>query len=194
VHGSPPVKSNTSDLAIPPPKSISAMMLGLTTKFVTFKLQREINTSTEEPLTAVLPGVALVQLWQMSRGVESALGLMAQLILIASLLGLGAMMIATLRERSYEFSVLRTLGAGSVTIFILIQAESLLITLLGIALGGVAFLVGIFLANGPVAISYGIDIGISRISAEYWTVIFYVMCGAMVMGTSSALVNVFRQR
>lgn len=174
------------------PRSISAAMVGLTTKLSTFKVQREINSFADEPLTAILPGVTLTQLWQMSRGVESVLTLMARLILFASFLGLGAVMIATLRERAYELSVLRTLGAGSITIFILIQMESLLITLLGIAFGAVIFLLCVILAEESAAVSYGINIGVSQISLTHGVIVLYVMGGALAVGMFPALTGYLR--
>ena len=47
------------------PKSITALMLGLKSKIATFQLQRAINKYPKEPLAAILPGVALSELWQM---------------------------------------------------------------------------------------------------------------------------------
>ncbi len=176
------------------PASISAAMVGLSSKFATFKVQRELNTSTQEPLTAILPGVALAQLWQMSRGVERALEAMTHLILLASLLGLGAMMMATLRERSYEFSVLRTLGAGSKTIFVLIQTESALVAILGIALGSAAFLSGILFADGMLAANYGIDIGPSRITYQHGISVLFVFCGTLLAGAVPAFMGYVRTR
>lgn len=176
------------------PSSISAAMVGLKTKLLTFKLQREINTSLEEPLTAILPGVTLTQLWQMSRGVEGVLRLMARLILFASLLGLSAVMIATLRERSYEFSVLRTLGAGPGLIFLLIQAESLLIAMLGISLGALGFALCISVFSDSVAVSYGVNLGLGLDLLSHGIVILYVAGGALTMGMLPALLGFRRTR
>jgi len=194
IHQPPNSHSGKLDLSHIVPKSISAAMVGLTTKLSTFKLQREVNTSVDEPLTAILPGVTLTQLWQMSRGVENTLALMAKLILAASLLGLGAMMIATLRERSYEFSVLRTLGAGSGIIFVLIQVESLLVASLGVVLGGLIFFLGIMLSSESLALSYGIDIGVKQISMPHGFVVLHVIGGALVVGVIPALTGYFRAR
>ncbi|SMF39638.1 putative ABC transport system permease protein [Alteromonadaceae bacterium Bs31] len=176
------------------PKSISAAMVGLSTKLSTFKVQREINTSVVEPLTAILPGVTLTQLWQMSRGIESVIDLMAKLILFASLLGMGAVMIATLRERFYEFSVLRTLGAGVFLIFILIQVEGVLIGALGLALGGATFLLAIRLFGEDLAIAYGIDIATYRILSIYFLVALYVLIGALIVGIVPASTGYLRAR
>ena len=47
------------------PESITAFMLGLKSRMSTFNVQRQINEFTGEPLMAILPGVALSELWQM---------------------------------------------------------------------------------------------------------------------------------
>lgn len=184
--------ANGLDLSLLQPASISAAMVGLKSKFSTFKVQREINTDIREPLTAILPGVTLMQLWQMSRGIEQTLSLMTKLILFASLLGLGAVMMATLRERSYELSVLRTLGAGSATLFVLIQIEALFITLLGIAFGGLLFVAVLFFLDDFAAITYGIDISLSQISNAHGIAIVAVLLGALTVSALPALLGFLR--
>lgn len=174
------------------PASITATMIGLKSKLATFNVQREINTVTEEPLTAILPGVALTQLWQMSRGLENTLQLMSQLILFASLLGLGAMLLATLRERRYELAVLRTLGASSLTIFSLIEIESLCVALLGIVLGCASLVMIIAIANPWTMNQYGIDIGLIGVNFEHLITLSYVLLGAMIVGTVPAFISFWR--
>lgn len=48
------------------PEAITAMLLGLNSKIATFALQREINQWRGEPLLAILPGVALQELWSLT--------------------------------------------------------------------------------------------------------------------------------
>ena len=45
------------------PESITAFMLGLKSRMSTFNMQRQINQFAGEPLMAILPGVALSELW-----------------------------------------------------------------------------------------------------------------------------------
>ena len=176
------------------PKGISAAMLGLNSKFSTFKVQREVNTSSSEPLTAILPGVTLMQLWQISQGVENVLNLMAQLILFASLLGMGAVIMTALRERAYEFSVLRTLGARPSLIFILIQAEALLISIMGIVLGGVMFILMVLIIGHDVAANYGLDISINQISSDHGYTVLSIITAATIVGCVPALTGYLQNR
>ncbi|WP_116366984.1 ABC transporter permease [Parahaliea mediterranea] len=113
------------------PESITAFMVGLTSKLNTFRLQRQINTYRAEPLLAILPGVTLAELWQMTAIMENALRLTSALVLLASLLGLAAMLLASLRERQREVAVLRAIGASPWFLLALIEAEALIITVGG---------------------------------------------------------------
>ena len=49
------------------PTAITAAMVGLKSKLATFKIQRAINNYQEEPLSAIMPGVALQELWGLDR-------------------------------------------------------------------------------------------------------------------------------
>lgn len=171
------------------PESISAVMLGLSSKLATFRVQREINQISTEPLSAILPGVTLTQLWQLSGNIENTLALMAHLMLLAALLGLAAILLATLRERRYEVAMLRTLGASSFTIFCLIEMESLFITLLGIFLGTMFFGVAVAWASSTIALDYGIDISIAHASMNNGLVLLYVLLGAFTVGSLPAFIG-----
>ena len=118
------------------PKSITATLVGLKSKLATFRVQRNVNQFEAEALTAILPGVALAELWQMLGSIENVLRVIAVLILISSLLGLATLLLASIRERKAEISVLRAIGAGASTIFVLILTEALLIAMLAT---GIAF-------------------------------------------------------
>uniref|UniRef100_UPI003569E4C4 ABC transporter permease n=1 Tax=Halopseudomonas sp. TaxID=2901191 RepID=UPI003569E4C4 len=47
------------------PQAITAVLLGLTSRISTFAVQRDINQFGGEPLQAILPGVALQELWSL---------------------------------------------------------------------------------------------------------------------------------
>lgn len=66
---------------------------------------------------------------------ESTLGLISWLVFIAALLGLGAMMAASIRERRKETRLLRIIGASPRFLFVLFQLEALLISLVSVFCG-----------------------------------------------------------
>ncbi len=51
------------------PKNITAFMVGLQSKIAIFHVQRQVNNYPKEPLMAILPGIALTELWQMMRAI-----------------------------------------------------------------------------------------------------------------------------
>ncbi|MDJ0877885.1 MAG: ABC transporter permease [Halieaceae bacterium] len=111
------------------PESITAVLVGLNSKLATFGFQRAINNYKREPLLAILPGVTLSQLWETMGAAEQALRLISVLVLVASLLGLAAMLLASIRERQHEVAVMRAMGASPRYLLALIEAEAVLITL-----------------------------------------------------------------
>lgn len=176
------------------PASITSAMVGLKSKLATFKVQRFINSSIEEPLTAVLPGVALTALWQLSGALETTLQLIARLMLASALLGLGAMLLATLRERRYEIAVLRTLGASTRILFLFIQIESIGVALLGLILGGTLLTLVVSLTGGFAVAQYGIDISLHTISYHHGFIFLYVLLGAALVGSVPALATLLWHR
>ncbi len=121
------------------PKEITAALIGLKNRAAVFRLQRKINDHPGEPLLAVLPGVALDQLWQMVGLAERALLAVSAMVLAVGLAGLVAVILASLGERRRELAILRSVGARPRELFLLLSAEALFVTLLG-ALLGVALL------------------------------------------------------
>lgn len=144
-------------LAIPPeyvkkfdlaPKEITAALVGLKSRAGVFKMQRQINGATAEPLLAVLPGVALDQLWQVVGVAERTLLAVSAMVVAVGLAGLVAVVLASLGERRRELAILRSVGAGPGHVFLLLMAEGLGITIFG-ALLGVALLTLLTVALGP---------------------------------------------
>lgn len=154
-------------LSIPPdlvtrfdlePKSITALLVGLENRAAVFRLQREINRHADEPLMAVLPGVALAQLWQVVGVVEQVLLLISAMVVIVSLAGLVAAMLGGLDQRRRELAVLRASGARPRHLFVLLAMEGALVTLAGALLG--VFLLGLLLLLGAPVIEARFGLGL----------------------------------
>lgn len=151
----------TKDLT---PKNITAFLVGLDNKMMTFRLQRAINDYSKEALMAVLPGVVLSELWQIMGGVEKALAFIALLVIVASLLGMITMMLSTLQQRQRELAVLRAIGAPPWFMFCLIQLEVLLLTLAGLIAGTLLLWIGMLIAQPIIQDNYGLLIESNPIS------------------------------
>jgi len=147
--------------ASPEPEQLSAFLLGLRSRGAALEFQRAVQAFPGEPLTAVLPGQALRQLWSLFAVVESVLLLVTLLCVVTGLLGLAVSLLATLAERRREMAVLRAVGARPRDIAALLVFEAsaigvagaltgyLLLTLLS-ALGATALLThtGVQLSHG----------------------------------------------
>ncbi len=175
-----PININQIEFRQFQPETITAFMLGLTSKIASFKVQRKINNFSAEPLTAILPGVALSELWQMMKVIENTLRLVSVLILIAALLGLSAMMLASIRERRYEIYLLRVIGAPPKFLFLLIELEALLISMISIAIGTLALLTSLLVTNDLLASSYGLNINLDIITKNNFTYICTIMITTMI--------------
>lgn len=118
-----------------PVYTLSAVLLGLSNKPLALRLQRQINTYKGEPLTAIMPGLALTELWRTLNLFEKALFAVSALVVATGLLGMLTTLLASLRERRREMAVLRSIGAGPFTIFGLLVSEAFLLAIAGVTVG-----------------------------------------------------------
>ncbi|WP_404400296.1 ABC transporter permease [Idiomarina seosinensis] len=118
-----------------PAERITAAFLGLEVKPLALRLQRQINQYKEEPLTALMPGFTLQQLWKSLNIFEQALNGISVLVVLIGLIGMLTILLASLRERRREMAVLRAVGAGPGTIFTLLVTEAVMVTLVATMAG-----------------------------------------------------------
>ncbi|WP_406609875.1 ABC transporter permease [Agarivorans sp. JK6] len=117
------------------PSSITAMMLGTQSRLQIFNLQRQINQYKNEALLAILPGVALQELWGILSIAESALLAVSICVVITGLMSMLSTLMVILKERRREMAILRSVGAKPRHIFGLLLIEALLLSALGALLG-----------------------------------------------------------
>jgi putative ABC transport system permease protein len=149
----------TRDLLIHEPRQINAIYVGLERRNAILSVQRSINDHAAEPLSAVLPNVALLQLWSITGTAEAALRLMAWAVALVGIIGMVVMLSAALEARRREFAILRSVGATPSRIFTLIVIEAGLITLAGLAAGVVLFALGVALVDPVLTARYGLHLG-----------------------------------
>jgi putative ABC transport system permease protein len=124
--------------------TISAFLVGLQSRGAALSLQRQINQFPEEPLTAIMPGVTLLEVWGIVGVAESALRAVSSLVLVVGFAGMLVALLTSLSERRREMAVLRSVGARPMHVFGLILGEAAFLTLLGIALGLAALYIGLW--------------------------------------------------
>lgn len=161
------------------PKEITAMLVGLKHRADVFRLQRHINGYRGEALLAVMPGVALDELWQTLAGVENTLLIVSALVVLVGLAGLMATMLAGLNERRRELAILRSLGAGPRDLFLMLTAEGLLVTAAGVLLGGLLLTLAITLL-APLAQTYGVQLSLRPPAANEWGLLASILATGLV--------------
>jgi putative ABC transport system permease protein len=147
------------------PKQVTAALFGLKSRVAVFRVQRFVADYEGEPLMAVLPGVALDELWAVVGIGERALLGMSALVAVVSLAGLVAVVLAGLNERRRELAVLRAVGAGPRHVLVLLAAEGALVTFVGAMAGALAAWLGVGLAGPWVQSRFGITLQLSAPTA-----------------------------
>ncbi|MBF0220156.1 MAG: ABC transporter permease [Gammaproteobacteria bacterium] len=164
------------------PRSITAILLGVKAKTTTFKLQRFINEYPQEPLLAILPGVALQALWEMIGVAERALIAISLFVVMVGLTSMVAIIITSLGERRREMAILRSVGARPAHIILLIVGESFALALSG-ALFGVLLLYALLLVAQPLmAAQLGIYIAIGWPTSAEWQLLGAVLGAGLGVG------------
>jgi putative ABC transport system permease protein len=181
----PPEQARKFDLA---PKQVTAALVGLKGRVAVFAVQRFVANYADEPLMAVLPGVALDELWQVVGVGEKALLGLSALVAIVSLAGLVAVVLAGLNERRRELAVLRAVGAGPRHVLFLLAGEGALITLLGVAVGTLLTVLLIGLAGPWAQARFGIALRLAEPSPSQWA----LLGALLVAGVLASLVPGWR--
>jgi putative ABC transport system permease protein len=165
------------------PKAITAFLVGLNSRIATFHVQRYINEYRAEPLLAILPGVALQELWDLMGIAEKALLAISALVVLVGLTGMLTVILTSLNERRREMAILRSVGARPMHIFALLMSEAVAITLLGIALGIALLYASLFVAQPIIADRLGLFIAIGALSAYDWTLLGLVLLVGLLVGS-----------
>lgn len=169
------------------PTSITAVLVGLKSKTGIFRLQRAINDHAAEPLMAVLPGVALSELWGLMATGEYALLLVSAAVVLVGLLGMLTAMLAGLNERRREMAILRSAGARPWHILALIEGEALVLGLAASLLGLGLLYLGLGLARPLLQASFGLFIPLGLPGSNEWLIMAAMLLAVLLAGLVPAL-------
>ena len=169
------------------PKAITAALIGLKSKLATFTMQRRINEYRQEPLSAIIPGATLQQLWGLIGTAETALSVVSAMVIATALLGMVTSILTTLNERRREMAILRSVGATPVTILGLLTIEAALLTLLGIALGLLLFYIGLAAFQPVIDRSYGLQLSVDTLDWDQWVTLGAIFVAGVLAGLIPAL-------
>jgi putative ABC transport system permease protein len=169
------------------PKAITAALIGLKSRLMAFRLQRAINDYPREALTAVLPGVALQELWGLVGVAETALSAISWMVVATALLGLATMILTTLNERRREMAILRAVGAPPRTVLALLSVEAGLVTLTGVLAGLALTYLGLVAFRPLIDREYGLYIAIDPPTWGEMTMLCTIVLAGVLAGFIPAI-------
>ena len=164
------------------PESITAFLVGLDSKIVSFKMQRYINDYAGEPLLAIFPGIALHELWSLMSVAEKALLIISLFVVVAALTGMLAVSLAGLNERRREVAILRSVGASHWHIMGLLITETVLLTMIGITVGLIMLYSSIWVAQPLIEKNYGLFIPITAPNVRELGMISVLLAASFLVG------------
>ena len=164
------------------PQAITAVLLGLDSRIATFAVQRAINDHRGEPLLAILPGVALQELWSLMGTAEQALLLVSACVVLVGLVGMLTALLASLGERRREMAILRSVGARPWQVAGLLLAEALTLTLAGLLLGLALLYLALATGQGWVQTHYGLYLPLAWPSRHEWLLLGATLGAALLLG------------
>ncbi|HSO83981.1 ABC transporter permease [Thiocapsa sp.] len=164
------------------PKTITAALVGLTSRISTFQVQRFVNDYRAEPLMAILPGVALAELWGLIAVGERALLLVSGFVVVVGLFGLLTALLTSLGERRREMAILRSVGARPGHVFSLILGEALALTLFGILVGLGLLYAALLVAQPLILSAMGIFVAVGTLSAHEMMLLALVLAAGFLVG------------
>jgi putative ABC transport system permease protein len=168
------------------PKAITAVLVGLKSRAASFRLQRALNEYPEEPLSAIIPGVALQQLWDLVGVVEIALLAISGFVVLGGLLGMLTAILTSLNERRREMAILRSVGARTWHIFGLLVSEAGLLAAAGVALGFATLYLLLAGAAPLIEERFGIFVAVRPPGEWDLTIAAVVVGAALLMGVVPA--------
>jgi putative ABC transport system permease protein len=148
------------------PREITAALVGLKSKLAIFRMQRAINDYADEPLSAIIPGAALQELWALVGTAEAALSAISLMVVATALIGMMTTILTTLNERRREMAILRSVGASPATILALLAAEGGVLTLAGVTAGTGLLYAALAVLRPALDRLYGLEIGLAAPSLK----------------------------
>jgi putative ABC transport system permease protein len=164
-----------------PVYTLSAVLLGLDNRALALRMQRQINTYREEPLSAIMPGLALTDLWRTLSLFEKALFTVSILVVATGLLGMLTALLASLRERRREMAVLRSIGAGPFTIFGLLVSEAFMLALAGVSIGVLMLFAVLHFGADWLLLHTGLLLRATPLTITEWSLVGAILVAAILL-------------
>jgi putative ABC transport system permease protein len=183
-HPAPPAGAEAAEGEI---SAITSFFIGTRSRTDALHLQREINQWEAEPMMAILPGVALAEMWRSVGYAEDALKIVTIFVVIVGLLGMIVSLYTSLNERRREMAILRAVGARRSRIVSLLVLESGLLAVIGSLVGiGLVYLL-LLVGQGPVEQHFGLHVPIRALGSTELGYVGLIIVAGFLLGLVPAL-------
>ena len=174
------------------PKTVTAAFVGLKSKLTLFNFSKSIREYPKEAISAIIPGIALSELWSIVGLVDKGFQLLSWIIIAISLIAMVTLIIASLDNRKQEMTIYRANGASPKFLAAMVIYESLVIGL--VAIIGAVILVTIvtYFASNQLNLALGISPSFKWISLGEIKV-FSIILIAGVLSSLIPAAMVFRK-
>ena len=162
------------------PTEITAFLVGMHSRADAVMLQSAVNQHQAEALTAVLPGVALAELWQVVAVVERVLLVISLLVLGVSLSALFTTLVLGFNERRREMAILRSVGARPRHLLGMVVGEAALVSGMAIVIGLLLVSSSMFVLQPILQEALGILVQPSWPSFGEWLILLAVFCAGVL--------------
>lgn len=145
------------------PTAVTGCFVGLKSRLAVFSVQRQLKTAFSEPLSAIIPGIALSQLWQRLSIIDHAFLIITILVVCMALMGLIVAMVLSLNQRHQELAILRSLGCRPCQLVALLMIEAGVITIVGVGVGCLGVGIGGVLFGPWLTSQWGISVPVAHV-------------------------------
>jgi len=137
-----------------PDKDITSLLIQFKnrTNFQALSMPRNINENTD--MQAASPAIEINRLYDMVGVGSKALQMLAILISIVSAISIFISLFGSLKARKYELALMRVMGAGPRTLFVLIILEGLILAVLSFIIGMIISHVSMWLMSEQLSEAY----------------------------------------
>ncbi len=180
-----------ADEAPPTAHDVSAVLLGTTSKVAVLGLREQLRHA-DSPLTAILPGLALAELWRIFGSVETLIRITSLLVAVVAALSIAVALLAAVAERQRELAVLRAIGLGPAGLSILLASEALLVSLAGTVGGALLAPAGLRLAAPWLERRFGTPLDVAAPDSHVWWSLAGLVCLSLLVVLPVVLVTVRR--
>ena len=174
------------------PKTVTAAFIGLKSKLTLFNFSKNIREYPKEAISAVIPGIALSELWSIVGLVDKGFQLLSWIIIAISLIAMVTLIIASLDNRKQEMTIYRANGASPKFLAMMVLCESLVIGLTAIVGAIILVTIVTYFATAQLNLALGISPSFEWISMGEITVFSFILLAGALSSLIPA-VMVFRK-